>query len=465
MTANPNPAPRTGKILVAGQTFTVTQSGVSSGSTLLTNPTVTFKTVYAFTPFRADSAENQDGAEPSAQLVQSGNTLYGTASVGGASGLGTVFKVNADGAGFVTLHSFSNFPESGPYTNGDGARPYNSVVVSGNTVYGEASQGGVTGAGTIFSVNTDGTGFKTLHNFFTLPDDGAQPVGGLILSGNTLYGITYAGGSAGNGMVFAMNTDGTGFTELHSFSAYSGPGPVNYDGADPMAGLFLAGNVLYGTSVNGGPNQDGIVFSVNTDGTSFTRVHAFNFETDGGNPFGGVILSGNTLYGTTSDGGSGGKGTVYAVNTDGSGFLTLHSFPPVSSSQQTNTGGATPWAGLALAGGALFGTTIAGGAYGSGTVFGLNTDGSDFTVLHTFPGFPDSTVNADGWNVEAGLIFSSNTLYGAARARREGRQRDGFQFVIRRNRHASGFVAGNNRACQRCPRRGAMASGRRGRHE
>ena len=58
--------------------------------------------------------------------------------------------------------------------------------------------------GTLFAVNTDGTGFTNLYNF-NGSRDGANPYGGLILSGNTLYGTAYGGGSSGNGTVFSLS--------------------------------------------------------------------------------------------------------------------------------------------------------------------------------------------------------------------------------------------------------------------
>src|ERR1051326_2286063 len=92
-----------------------------------------------------------------------------------------------------------------------------------------------------FALNTNGTGFRTLHSFNF--SDGAGPSAGLILSGNTLYGPA-SGGSSGNGTVFALNTNGTGFTNLHSFTAGTGSFPqiINSDGAFPQAGLLLLGS-------------------------------------------------------------------------------------------------------------------------------------------------------------------------------------------------------------------------------
>ena len=58
--------------------------------------------------------------------------------------------------------------------------------------------------------------FEVLHSF-TGGDNGRNPYAGLILSGNTLYGTTFYGGNSDAGMLFAVNADGSGFTNLHSF--------------------------------------------------------------------------------------------------------------------------------------------------------------------------------------------------------------------------------------------------------
>ena len=77
---------------------------------------------------------------------------------------------------------------------------------------------------------------------FTNSPDGSQPLANLTLSGNVLYGTTYAGGSYGNGTVFKVNTDGTGYTVLKRFGGFP-------EGANPFfAGLILSSNVLYGTT-------------------------------------------------------------------------------------------------------------------------------------------------------------------------------------------------------------------------
>src|SRR6266481_5640859 len=95
---------------------------------------------------------------------------------------------------------------------------------------------------------------------------------------------------------------------------------INSDGANPNAGLILSGNTLYGTTAAAGSASKGTVFAVNTDGTDFRILHSFTGGSDGAHPWAGLIVSGNTLYGTAYSGGSSGRGTVFAVKTDGTGF-------------------------------------------------------------------------------------------------------------------------------------------------
>jgi uncharacterized repeat protein (TIGR03803 family) len=298
-----------------------------------------------------------------------------------------LFKVNTDGTGFSTLHSFTamSIDSSGNYyTNSDGAAPQAGLILSGNTLYGTAL-GGPSASGTVFALNTDGTGFTTIHSFtsafsgsYPYPNsDGAEPYAGLILSGNTLYGTAVGGGSSGSGTVFALNTDGTGFKNLYNLTSGS-------DGANLRAGLILSGNTLYGTAVAGGSSGSGTLFKVNTDGTDFSTLHSFTSafsgsypypNSDGAEPSAGLTLSGNTLYGTASWGGTNGTGTVFAVNTDGTGFRNLYSFTATSGpypGPYTNSDGANPYAGLILSGNTLYGTTANGGSSGNGTVFSLS---------------------------------------------------------------------------------------------
>jgi len=385
-------------------------------------PIPIFHSLYSFT-----NGADGGGPFPSAGLIVSGNTLYGTASDGGTNGNGTVFAVNTDGTGFRTLHTFSELLPNAdePYaTNTDGADPFGGLVLVGGTLYGTAGYGGTNGDGTVFAVNTDGTGFRILYSFgMGAPygsgsdSDGRTPSTSLTLSGNMLFGAPVQGGTNDEGVVFAVNTNGTGFTTLHMFNFLS-------DGEPPEGSLVLAGNELYGTTLDGGTNSSGeagggTVYAVNTEGTSFTVLHAFGGVTtqapyvqtngDGAYLQGSLLLSGNTLYGTASAGGTNGSGDVFAVNTDGTSFKVLHTFSPFYFSAfygtWSNLDGVTSGAGLVLSGNTLYGTAAFGGTNTVGTVFAVNADGTGFTVLHTFNGL-------DGVAPGANLLLSNNVLYG-----------------------------------------------------
>jgi uncharacterized repeat protein (TIGR03803 family) len=291
--------------------------------------------------------------------------------------------------------------ESGALTNSDGFHPIGGLILSGNSLFGTTYVGGSAGKGTVFRLNTNGTGFTNLHNF--TGSDGASPRADLMLSGKILYGTAEVGGSSGNGALFTLNTDGGDFTNLHHFTALSGPASTNSDGLNPMGGLILSGSTLYGTAYVGGAPGNGTVFAINTNGTGFVSLHSFtalpvpgySTNSDGRHPYAGLILSGNTLYGTASEGGTAGYGTVFAVNADGTGFTTLYSF--------TDGGdGAFPNAGLILSSNALYGTAELGGNSAKGTIFRLtlplpqlNIIASGTNVILTWP------TNAIGFTLQS----------------------------------------------------------------
>jgi uncharacterized repeat protein (TIGR03803 family) len=386
---------------------------------LLGNLTYSYAQQPNFTPLHSFPGPDTDpyGNGPSGGLALSGNTLYGSTLALGAADNGTVFQVNTDGTGFSTLYSFTaeeGTNADGNPVNSDGIRPGGGLVCSGNTLYGVANSAGSLGDGTIFAINTDGTGFRILHSFATVDganinSDGAHPFAGLILSGNTLYGTAFLGGSSGNGTVFAINTDGTGFTTLYSFSS---PDPYtleNSDGANPEARLTLSGNILYGTTPAGGSSGYGTIFALNTDGTGFATL--FNFSGGGAaNPPTSLIVSGNTLFGGASSDGISGGNSLFSLNTDGTDFIPIHTFATPDSVTGENADGDDP-AGLVLVGNTLYGTAYGGGPSGNGTVFEVNIDGTGFTTLHSFSGI-DDFANNDGAGPSGGMILSGTALYG-----------------------------------------------------
>ena len=115
----------------------------------------------------------------------------------GGGAAGTVFKINTDGTGYGLLHTFTGT------STGDGANPTADLLLVGSTLYGATPVGGAANLGTLFEVNTDGTGYSVLHSFAGGPGDGANP-GGLILAGSSLFGMTGAGGTSNLGTILSF---------------------------------------------------------------------------------------------------------------------------------------------------------------------------------------------------------------------------------------------------------------------
>ena len=336
-----------------------------------------------------------DGAGPLlGHLIQSGTTLYGMTAGGGSSNSGTVFKLNADGTGFTVLHSFES-------AGSDGARPYGSLVASGSTLYGMATCEGATNQGTVFKLNTDGTGFQVLHTFSG--SEGKWPYDSLIQDGPILYGMCTYGGSStgsdwvGNGTIFSMDTNGAGFTVLRTFSGSNSTS----GGGGPHGSLIQSGTTLFGTTLWGGSRGLGGIFRIQTNGGSYSLFYSFtNGTTSGSRPYGTTLLkSDSTFYGMTQNGGISNKGTIFKLNTNGTGFTLLHSF-------DGGTNGAMPMCGtLVQSVSMLYGMTTDFGESTLGTLFQISTNGTGYEVLHHF----EAGTGQSPWG---SLLLSGLTLYG-----------------------------------------------------
>jgi uncharacterized repeat protein (TIGR03803 family) len=259
----------------------------------------------------------------------------------------------------------------------------------------------VLGLAAVVIPQTPAQTFKVIHNF-TGGSDGGNPLAGFTIDtvGN-LYGTTNAGGASGSGTVFKITRNGTQVV-LHNFTGGT-------DGANPQASLLMdaAGN-LYGTTTAGGASGAGTAFRV-TGKRRETVLYNFTGSTDGASPIAALSMdAAGNLYGTTTAGGSSGKGTVFklaAPKKQGRRETVLYSFG-------SGTDGAIPVAGVNFdVSGNLYGTTSAGGTYGYGTVFQLKPSKSGWTenILYNFQGGNDGDVPY------AGLIVDpSGNLYGAA---------------------------------------------------
>jgi uncharacterized repeat protein (TIGR03803 family) len=299
-----------------------------------------------------------DGKGPNGTLIEgSDGALYGTTVFGGSNNRGTVFTLNKDGSGYSTLVNFGS-------TGSDGVSPYAGLLEgSDGALYGTAFGGGQNGAGTVFTLNKDGTGYAVLKNFGEFGGDGVQPYGSVIeASDRALYGTTYWGGLNGLGAVYTMNKDGTGYAVLLSF------GGESFDGTNPYSAVMEGSDgALYGTTVTG-DEVNGSVYKVNKDGTGYEVIKRFT-GFDGSTPYAAVAEgSDGALYGTTVLGGPGG-GTVYKLNKDGTESFILHGFAAFAGD------GLQPNSAVVFGSdGALYGTTVWGSSSGNGAAFRLSLD-------------------------------------------------------------------------------------------
>jgi uncharacterized repeat protein (TIGR03803 family) len=324
---------------------------------------LTFSVVHQFN----SPAENYG---PIPLVTDGGSVLIGSLSGGSAPFL---YQINSDGSGYQVLYTFPS-----------GAEPSDLTLV-GSTLYGQMFQTGRIAS--VFKINTNGTDYTTLMSF----PAGQQPMGGLTLAGSTLYG-TYSP----FGTIFEINTDGTGYKTIYS---------ANSNGAEyPNGDFLLIGSTLYGTSMDGGASgTHGTVFRINEDGTGFSILHSFtDTSTDGNNPYDGLITDGTYLYGTTLTGGAFGKGTIFRMDLDGTGFTLLHSLDSVA-----NNDGSYPLTSLTLVGSTLFGTTSGQNGFSDpGTIFELNTDGTDFQLLY---GEHAILQNPSALAVDGSVLFGMGT--------------------------------------------------------
>lgn len=364
-----------------GALYGTTPSGGAAGAGTVFRMTTagTFSTLASFRP--------SGGTSPNTPVAQTPNgMLYGTTSSGGSNGVGTVFGLSP--AGTLTMSV------SLDGVNGSGPAPL--ILGADGNLYGTAGHGGVWDEGTFFRVTTNGALTKLADfDYFT---SGANPAGPMCIgSDGAFYGTANNGGSSYVGTVFRATTNGA-LTAIASFD--------NTHGADPQNGLIRGvDGAFYGTTFGGGTYSAGVVFRVTIDGT-LTAVTSFNPGANLGNIGRSTLVqsSDGALYGTTylTGAGNSGYGTVFKVTTNGvfTRLTAFQGYPTTSPSYPTGPLVIGPDQ-------ALYGTTISGGQYGTGTFYRLTTNGT-LTTLISFWGY------VNGEDPTSGVMLGqSNRLYGA----------------------------------------------------
>lgn len=258
-----------------------------------------------------------DGANPFARLTLSSNgVLYGTTASGGQNpNCNGAYNPTGCGTAFALTQSAGKWSEKVLYSFGggvDGFAPEGYATLRSGKLYGTTSSGNTNTCesgvcGTVYELTQSGGSWtETMLHAFAGASDGGDPWDALIADtqGN-FYGTTYMGGADGFGTIFKIDVNGQK-TILHNFNGT--------EGANPSSALVrdTDGN-LYGTAVFGGSGQVGTVFKLDTSG-NLTVLHEFvGGSSDGAYPYGTPLLHGNLLYGTTTGGGPQNEGVVYQL--------------------------------------------------------------------------------------------------------------------------------------------------------
>ena len=322
-----------------------------------------------------------DGANPQSGLVKGADGhLYGTATEGGADGVGTIYRIEADGT-FTVIHTFlASAPENG-------INPVSLIRGRDKNLYGTTDYGGTisngdgnpVGDGLIYRLNWNGTtysGITVIHEFDCSQGEGGDPWGSLIEGPDgALYGMTIPSywpdvDCTRGSTVFKVNKDGSGFVVLAAFDwQVTGSfqfGPLAFGSDGSVFGTLESRDPFMGSIAGVDPAEPfefGSVFKIDPNGVvTYPRIFS---GTDGTFPFSGLVRGiDGAFYGTTSEGGANGAGTIFRIDENG-GFTTLHSFDPASIH--------TPYSPLVIGGDQkIYGAAHAGGASDAGGTYILD---------------------------------------------------------------------------------------------
>ena len=266
-------------------------------------------------------AGGSDGYSPAAGVtIDAAGNLYGTTYYGGgicnhsSAGCGTVFKISPS-AGEWKETIIRRFIVGECLSCVYGALG-GVVFDSQGNLYGTLSRGGPKGGGAVYQMTPSGNTwtYKVIH-YFSLGSDGGSPTCTLAIDSLGRVFGTSGGGPHGNGVVFNLTLQSSGYWQPQVLHTFSGP-----DGGFPYAGVVLdaAGNI-YGTGQNGGDQSCssgcGVAFelqAVSQTSWTFVPLHQFS-GTDGAYPNGLFLDGSGALYGTTVRGGRWLIGTVFKI--------------------------------------------------------------------------------------------------------------------------------------------------------
>ena len=290
----------------------------------------------------------------------------------------------------------------------DGAVPKGSLTYVNGLLFGRTTTitcGAGSGDGVIFHFDPSNvTATYSIDHVFTGNPDGENPRHDATPFNGQLFGTTLQGGTNNTGIIFSIAQNGSCYTALTNLAKQTGDGPHSCF----VVGNNMGNNILYGMTASGGDYGGGVIFSFDPSTSTYQKLYSSNTST-GNDPHGRLTLdpNGTTLYGMTREGGTTSSGhdalgVVFSVNTDGSNYKVLHAFAGKPSDGATSDHGY-----VVQSGSCLYGMTTIGGSSNNGVIFKLMTDGSNYMILYSF-----GSTSHDSKNPYGSLLLDGTQLYG-----------------------------------------------------
>jgi uncharacterized repeat protein (TIGR03803 family) len=340
--------------------------------------------IYSFDPSSSIYTKLMDfdsinGANPHGNLMQAGNgKLYGMTYSGGSKGYGVIFSFDPATATYTKLKDF---------TNSDGANPSGSLLqATDGKLYGTTDFGGRFALvdrfswGVIFSFDTATSVYTVLKDFNESVGEGAVPSGNLIQAGNgKLYGMTQSGGGNNyTGVIFSFDPSSSTYTRLWAFDNTTATGNT------PSGSLVQAGNgKLYGLTTSGlAEARYGVIFSYDLLTSAYKELHDFD-NANGIYPYGSLLQGGDgKLYGGTLSGGANGDGVIFCYDPASSLFKKLSDFNGTNGAHPYSTFIEAPKTSIALEMCSKGNTDLISNISGSTYQWQLSTDGQAFSNIN-----------------------------------------------------------------------------------
>jgi uncharacterized repeat protein (TIGR03803 family) len=328
--------------------------------------------------------ENKGGYPYNNNLTEASNgKFYGVTNSGGDNNIGVLYEWDPITNIYKDKLSFSS---------STGNSPLGSLTFYNGSMYGMTFNGG-TGAGSIFEYNVTTAVYTTRYSFGNNMD-GAVPEGSLLLYNNKFYGTTKQG-TTSNGTIFKWDPTTNILTTLHGFD------PFNLgDGLEPVADLSVYNGNLYGMTKFGGNTPGGsllgTIFEYNLTTNTFTKKFEFT-DPNGTKPLGSLFLYNSKFYGFTSEGGTIGNGVIFEWDPTTNIYTKKHDFDGIT--------GSSPTENFMLYNGLLYGCARGGASAGKGVIFTFNPSTGSVNVVGNFNG-------VNGEQPECTLVQKNGKLYG-----------------------------------------------------